>query len=362
MQTPQWFYDIEKGKSIKFYTGPFIAKIIPMADKIKFGKNIFGTDPKLFYDIILRKRNAYNGSFCCGAGSIHRRDALLELSSFNKLALIKKIGKDKQKNAGEKNILLQQIDESFRLMPFVHHVSEDIYTSILLHTRKWKSYQHPNAECGMLSPQTLTDYVRQHARYAEGSLDIFFSKHNPWLIKGLNLRQRFAYFETLFSYLSPIWLLIFLLSPAIFFFTLTPPIQAFNFDFFVRFLSFMFLNILVTTIGNWGVSTVKSEQYFIAGFWIKLKALFTVITRKKISFNVTSKTVRYTNSYKHILPHLVIIVITLVGMFYNAVLIAKGIHPSYSAFVANVIWAFFNIYQMSPFIRAAFWKPSNIEL
>ena len=189
----------------------------------------------------------------------------------------------------------------------------------------------------------------------------FIRKGLCLLIKGLTIWQRLAYFETLFSYLAPFWLLIFLLSPAIFFFTLTPPIKTFNFDFFIRFLSFMFLNIIVSTLGNWGVSTVRSEQYFIAGFWIKLKALFTVVTGKKISFNVTSKTVHYTNSFKHIIPHLIIIVITIAGMLYNVVLIAKDIHPSYSAFVANVIWSFVNFYQISIFIRAAFWKPSIIQ-
>jgi cellulose synthase (UDP-forming) len=211
----------------------------------------------------------------------------------------------------------------------------------------------------MLSPQTLADYVKQQQRYAEGSLDIFFSRNNPLVLQGLTLRQRISYFETFFSYFSPLWLLVFLLSPIVFFFTLSPPIKAFNFDFFIHFLSFAFLNIILTTVGNWGVSTVRSEQFFIAGFWIKIKALFKVLTGANMKFNVTSKTRGHVNSLPHILPHLSIIIFTLAGLGYNSVLILKGLHPSYSAFTANIIWSVINFYQLSAFIRSAFWKTTN---
>jgi len=32
----------------------------------------------MFYDIIQRRRNWANASFCCGAGSVHRREAVME--------------------------------------------------------------------------------------------------------------------------------------------------------------------------------------------------------------------------------------------------------------------------------------------
>jgi len=318
-QTPQWFYDLTEPKKIF---------------GIITGKDIFGNEPKLFYDAILRRRNNYNASFCCGAGSIHRREALKQLAEKH---FAGKITEDKT--------------------PFMLHASEDIYTSMFLHAEGWHSIQHQKVECKMLSPQSLDGWVKQRTRYATGSLDIGFGRYTPLFLPGLSFWQRVSYLTTLYSYFSPLWLVIFLISPAIFFFTLTPPVMAFNFDFFKYFIPFMALNTLVIALGNWGISTRRSEQYYVASFWLFLKSLWTVLIGKKVAFNVTSKNISIGDkSFRHTLPHIFIIGITLAGMIYNFALALNGQHPSYSAFTANCIWGTYNIYQLSAFVRAGLWK------
>ena len=42
---------------------------------LEIGEDPLVNDPRIFYDILLRRRNWANASFCCGAGSIHRREA-----------------------------------------------------------------------------------------------------------------------------------------------------------------------------------------------------------------------------------------------------------------------------------------------
>lgn len=32
----------------------------------------------MFYDVILRRRNWANAAFCCGAASVHRREAVMQ--------------------------------------------------------------------------------------------------------------------------------------------------------------------------------------------------------------------------------------------------------------------------------------------
>lgn len=321
VQTPQWFYDLTEGGKIF---------------GIKAGEDIFGNDPKLFYDAILRKRNNYNAAFCCGAGSVHRREALDQLA--------------------EKHFREKVTEEK---TPFMLHASEDIYTSMFLHAQGWESVQHPQVECKMLSPQTLDGWVKQRTRYATGSLDIGFGRYTPLFLEGLSFWQRISYLTTLYSYFAPLWLVIFLVSPAIFFFTLTPPVMAFNFDFFKYFIPFMVLNTLVVAMGNWGISTRRSEQYYVASFWLFLKSLWNVMMRKKVAFNVTMKGLSFGDrSFRHTVPHLFIIGITVAGLIYNLVLVARGVHPSYSAFTANCIWGTYNIYQLSAFVRAGMWKGS----
>ncbi len=360
IQTPQWFYDVPPGLPLNEYletkygfAGKVAGKIIPFSKKYLVGKNVFGTDPELFYDVILRHRNAVNAAFSCGAGSVQRRSALAALAIKEQQENIKEIiKKDPSKD-------VKQLEKEVPLRPFIHHISEDILTSIMLHAdaKKWQSYQHPNVECKMLSPQSFDIFIKQFSRYAEGTIDITFSKRNPVFLKGLSWRQRLAYLETIWSYLSPLWLLIFIFYPIIFFFTLIPPLKAFSFDFFIRIVPFLMLNVLVTGIGNWGKSTKRPEQFYQAGFWYKLQALYKVLIKGNVKFNVTSKKIKYSQSnLKHVWPHLLIFILTALGILYNLYLVYTNQHPSYSAFFANIFWSVFTFYLISPYVRAAYWN------
>jgi cellulose synthase (UDP-forming) len=364
VQTPQWFYDLTESVPVSDYLkksfgtpGKVLGKLIAFPfGKLRTGKDIFGNDPKLFYDIILRRRNRYNASFCCGAGSVHRRDALVGVKE-----QLETENTDSQStwfSTGNQESQVKEV-KPIADVAFVPHISEDLYTSLLIHNShvtKWKSLVHPEVECKMLSPQDLDSWVKQRSRYATGSLDIFFSKNNPLMLKSLTWAQKISYFTTMYAYFAPFWLLVFLVSPIVFFFTLTPPVMAFNFDFFKYFIPFMLLNVTVFTIGTWGIDTTRSEQYYLSSFWMNIKSFFHVIGKHAMQFSVTEKNRHITKNMMHIVPHLIIMSLTFCGILYNLILIIKGVHPSYSAFTANAIWGTYNIYQLSAFVRAAFWK------
>jgi cellulose synthase (UDP-forming) len=330
------------------------------------GNDIFGSNPKLFYDVILRRRNFHNASFCCGAASIHRRDFLFECAEIKYQEDINHYISEQrvlQRNRTDKE-LRAEAESKLHKTVFEHHISEDIYTSLLIHSapgRNWKSVQHIYVESKMLSPQDLESRVKQYARYAQGSIDIALGKHSPLVLKGLSLRQRLCYINTVYTYFSTLWISVFLLSPIVFFFTLTPPVLAFNFDFFKHFIPFQVLNIILMAIANWGVNTHRAKQYYISNFWLYMQSIFKVLRQRNMEFNVTRKK-RVTSdkqAVRHIVPHLLIVLLTLLGIMYNTALIIKGIHPSYSGFTVNVIWGLINIYQLNAFIRAAFWKSTH---
>jgi cellulose synthase (UDP-forming) len=371
VQTPQWFYDTtlpEKLNDVIDARFKLKNKFIRRVTKAVFGQievneDIFGNDPRLFYDVILRKRNYYNAAFCCGAGSIHRREAIMSLAVKDFAQKIKKLEQElvsmnkdsKQIKEEQKSMVLKE-----EIIPFKFHASEDIYTSIMLHADKenrWESIQHAGVECRMLSTQDLDSWIKQHQRYAEGSLDIAL-KDNPVFIKGLTFSQRLMYFSTIWSYFAPLWIIIFLLSPVIFFFTLTLPVQAYSFDFFKYFLPFQIMNTLTIAIGCWGVDTKRGDQYYISGFWFMLLSLVSVLRGKKVKFNVTSKDAGSNAvNTQHILPHKIIIALTLLGIAYNTVVLYFDKHPTPSGFAANTFWCIFNIISLSIMIRAAKWKP-----
>jgi cellulose synthase (UDP-forming) len=294
----------------------------PPLNKIKVGKDIFGVDPALFYQVILYHRNSSNAAFCCGAGSIHRRKALESLILDNQKDLLDLDSSVEVDYSKVLNKSLYNKSENNCLGPFIHHISEDIYTSILLHSNKnnWRSYQHPLPQCKMLSPQTLAAYDKQFSRYAEGTFSIFFSLNNPMIKKGLSFFQRIAYAETIYSYFSAFWILVFLLSPIIFYFTLIPPLKAFSFDFFLRFIVLNILSQILSLFTYWGFSTSRSDQYFISNFWLKIRAFFKVLLGNKLEFNTTKKSNDFINlkqNIKLIVPHLTILVLTVLGASYN---------------------------------------------
>jgi cellulose synthase (UDP-forming) len=372
VQTPQWFYDLTEGEQlseiikskIKKPSTVFTRVVDFLFGKAKVNEDIFGNDPRLFYDVILRKRNFYNAAFCCGAGSIHRREAVMNLALKDFADGMKKLEEGlRQEYKDEKEV--QQKKKEFllsqELTPFKFHASEDIYTSIMLHAdkeNKWESILHPDVECKMLSTQDLDSRINQFKRYASGSLDIAV-KDNPLFKKGLTPGQRVCYFNTIWSYFSPIWLLVFLLSPIIFYFTLVPPVNAYSFDFFKHFLPFQTMNAITMMIGCWGISTKRGDQYYISSFWYMFMALLATMKREKVKFNVTPKERLFTRNTQHILPHVLIISLSLLGIVYNIGLLIAGHHPTASGFAANTFWTLFNIYSLSVMIRAANYKPKE---
>jgi cellulose synthase (UDP-forming) len=370
VQTPQWFYDTteaEKASDRLIHSFKIkntrVKRITEfLFGKLKINEDIYGNDPRLFYDVILRKRNYHNAAFCCGAGSIHRREAIMSLAVKDFTEELKKLEEElvsQHKSSDEIQEKTQKLILTQEVIPFKFHASEDIYTSIMLHAdkeNKWQSLQHPDIECRMLSTQDLDSWIKQHQRYAEGSLDIAL-KDNPVFKRGLSLRQKLCYFSTIWSYFAPFWILIFLISPIIFFFTLTLPVKAYSFDFFKYFLPFQIANTIAMLLGCWGIATKRGDQYYISGFWYMLMSFVTVVSGKKVKFNVTSKDINTTVSTKHILPHLILIALMVIGVIYNIILIRMGVHPTPSGFAANAFWCIFNIIALSIMIRAAYWKP-----
>jgi len=377
VQTPQWFYDttepekisevLNRKMKLQKASKNLLSKSLAHFNHFIFGRmtmnaDIFGNDPRLFYDVILRKRNYWNAAFCCGAGSIHRRDAIMSLAvkdfaeklSDLEMKLVAKGASETQIKQSKRQMIIREA-----LIPFKFHASEDIYTSIMLHADKkrgWESIQHAGVECKMLSTQDLDSWIKQHQRYAEGSLDIAL-KDNPLFMSGLSFGQRMMYFSTIWSYFAPVWILIFLLSPVFFFFTLTLPVHAYSFDFFKYFLPFQIMNTITIAIGCWGVDTKRGDQFYISSFWFMLMSLVSVIRGRKVQFNVTPKDKgSHATNRQHIVSHLLVISLILLGIGYNALLLVFDRHPSPSGFAANTFWCLFNILSLSIMIRAARWQ------
>ncbi len=327
----------------------------------------------MFYDVIQRRRNWCNASFCCGAGSIHRREAVMEAAlkayassidlEVNKNSdLITKLTGEDQIDPIAKAGLKHQVLQDNEFTPYRFHVSEDIYTSIVLHSdedRNWKSVMHPEVESKMLSPQDLLSWTVQRFKYAGGTLDIA-KNDNPVLLKGMSLPQRLMYATTIWSYLGGLWNAIFLCAPLIYLFTAIAPVKAYSMDFYTHILPFLLMTELSFMVGCWGIAGYQSKASYLSFFPNNLRAIYTVLKGEKISFPVTPKD-RQEGSFLHlVIPQLSIILLTVLGISYAWWQYSMGqVSYSIDGVLLNTFWGLNNILAMSGIIAAALWKPDN---
>lgn len=379
VQTPQWFYDVPPGVPLPALLARRLGKpggwlgraLERVVGPIQIGEDPFANDPQLFFDVILRRRNWANASFCCGAGSIHRREAVMEaaLRQWSD-AIEAEAGRDEaaaRRLTGEEAIA-ESVKSAMRwqgaleteFQPYKFHVSEDIYTSIALHSdreRGWRSVLHPVVQARMLSPNDLLSWTVQRFKYAGGTLDIFVND-SPLFRPGLTAAQRMMYAATFYSYLSPIWNVIFLFSPIVFLLTGVAPLAGYSLDFFLHITPFLVLNEVSKLVATWGNSNSKGRAWYLATFPLSLQALWTVMRGKKISFPVTPKD-RQVGTYGRLVRWQIgVAILTMASLGWGWFAYTQGnIGYGLGAMLANTLWGVTNAASMLPIIRAAYWQP-----
>ncbi len=382
VQTPQWFFDLPDAQPVASVLSRFgkPGEIAGRAFRKVFGDVAMGedpyvNDPKMFYDVIQRRRNWANASFCCGAGSVHRREATMSTALVNFGSAVnfeaKKRSERLRKITGEAdtdNDLVSHIAQQTLLekefTPYKFHVSEDIYTSIELHsdtTRNWKSVMHPEVESKMLSPQDLLTWTIQRFKYAGGTLDI--AVHDDFLFrKGLSIPQRILYGSTVWSYFGAIWNVVFLASPIIYLLFAVAPVSAYSVDFYKHIFPFLFMTELGSMLALWGLATTKSKFSYLAFFPINLKALWTVARGKKISFPVTPKS-RQDGLFLHLVwPQLAVMIVTTGALVYAWSMYFMGVRAyGFDGLFLNTFWGFINILAMSGMVYSSVWAPIDSE-
>ncbi|HEV7290738.1 MAG TPA: hypothetical protein VGN79_00330, partial [Devosia sp.] len=181
---------------------------------------------------------------------------------------------------------------------------------------------------------------------------------SPFFRKGLTLWQKLMYAATFYSYLSPIWNVIFIVSPIVFLFTGIVPVAGYTLDFFIHISPFLLLNELSKLVAVWGNSNSKGRAWYLATFPLNLQALWAIIRRQKISFPVTPKD-RQVGTYGRLVRwQMAVVVLTLSGLVWGWGAYTFEM-PGYTlgAMIANTLWGLSNAVSMLPIIRAAYWQP-----
>ena len=374
VQTPQWFFDLPEGTTLtqawrqsygRFggWLGRAIERVV---GEVRVGEDPFCNDARFFYDVLQRRRNWANASFCCGAGSIHRREAVLqaalrryadEIDDHVQRVTHDVADREMRRDLAEAVTLGMALDTDVR--PFKYHVSEDIYTSILLHTdpsRRWKSVLHPRVESKMLSPQDLQSWLIQRFKYAGGTFDIALHD-NPVFKRGLTLPQRVMYLATFWSYFGCLWNVVFLLAPIVYLLTGVAPVSAYSFDFFKHAVPFLAVNELALIVGLWGIAPTTGRAMYLAFFPIAMRAFWIVLKGEKIKFPVTPKD-RQDGRFLHLVKtQLALIVLSLLALAYAFARTLMSPEQQWLGLATNVFWLTSGLIALGTIVRAAVWQP-----
>jgi cellulose synthase (UDP-forming) len=378
VQTPQWFYDLDEGEALPRWLesslrlgvlGRALGRLVEaLLGPVRVNRDLLGNDPTPFYELVQRRRNWSNASFCCGAGSVHRRDSVMASALFalgseveSHLAPVSGEIDDPALRAQMEGMVASEAARGIEITPYQFHVSEDIFTSLVLHSsqeQEFRSVFHPQVLCKMLSPQDLLSWTIQRFKYAGGTLDIFL-RHPIRRWRGLRPWQAIMYGNTLASYLSPIWLVPLFFATLVYLYLGICTTDDGGGNWIARIAPFLICVRVARMLSTWGIHTMRSEQYALASFWLNATALLHVLRKKPVRFTVTPKMRQSGTAWPLVAPHALVCTLFAGGLFALVLRAAQDPAQRPAAWVYGYI-ACGVIAAMSVPIRATLRKPTEV--
>nr|WP_300150119.1 glycosyltransferase [Propionicimonas sp.] len=228
----------------------------------------------VFYRFVQPGRNHFNAAFCVGTNVVFRRAAIDDVGGI-----------------------------------YTDSKSEDVWTSLMLHERGWRSVYIPDVLAVGDAPETIEDYTKQQLRWATGGFEILFT-HNPLSPRRrLTLDQRLMYVVTATHYLTGIAPGVLLLVPALeVFFDLRPVTLGTSVaTWALAYAGFYVMQILLAsyTLGSfrWEVLLLST-----ASFPIYHQALVNAFSGKEQKWHVTGSAGRRSSPFTFIRPQVYLFV------------------------------------------------------
>ncbi|WP_353708337.1 cellulose synthase catalytic subunit [Cellulosimicrobium sp. ES-005] len=232
----------------------------------------------VFYRFVQPGRNRFNAAFCVGTNVIFRRAAIDDIGGLH-----------------------------------TDSKSEDVWTSLMLHERGWRTIYIPTTLAVGDTPETVEAYTKQQLRWATGGFEILL-QHNPLSPRRtLTLDQRLQYTVTATHYLAGIAPLVLLLVPPLqIYLDLTPMNLTISWGtWLLYYAGFYVLQIAIAffTLGSfrWEVLMLASVS-----FPIYTTALWNALTGKEQAWHVTGSKGKVTSPFNYMIPQVLFFAFLLV--------------------------------------------------
>jgi cellulose synthase (UDP-forming) len=226
----------------------------------------------VFYRFVQTGRNPFNAAFCVGTNVIYRRAAVDDVGGI-----------------------------------YTDSKSEDVWTSLMMHERGWRTIYIPQTLAVGDAPETIEAYTKQQLRWATGGFEILLN-HNPLSPRRrLTMDQRLMYLVTATHYLTGIAPgLLLLVPPMEIFFDLRPVNLSISITTWVIYYAgFYVMQVLLAfyTLGSfrWEVLMLAAVS-----FPIYLQALFNAFVGKEQKWHVTGGRNRPESPFNFIIPQVLV--------------------------------------------------------
>lgn len=228
----------------------------------------------VFYKFVQPGKNRFNAAFCVGTNVMFRREAVLEVGGI-----------------------------------YTDSKSEDVWTSLMMHERGWRSIFIPEVLAVGDAPENVEAFSKQQLRWATGGFEILFT-HPLWSWKKskLTLDQRIQYLSTASFYLTGIVPGILLLVPPLeIFFDLRPVSLSISaLEWAIYYAGFYLMQVILVwfTLGTYRWETLTLAT---VSFPIYSKALFNVLRGKEVGWQATG-TLKQSSPFNFMIPQLLMLV------------------------------------------------------
>jgi cellulose synthase (UDP-forming) len=278
---------------------------------------------RIFYEMVMPGKNTFNAVFCVGTNVIFRRSALASIGGM-----------------------------------YTASNSEDIWTSLELHRRGWRSVFVPETLARGLAPDNLLSYLKQQFRWSYGGFEVLF-RGGLFRRKGLTLDQRVQYMSTALHYLLSLAALTFMFVPPLYLLFGFSPIRTNIPNWLIHYAPFYVLIVLVTMIQTGGFKP-SSMIVSIGAAPVHLRAFIMALLGRKAKWSVTNAGSGDLPGVGVVFPHVALLLMQGAAI---AVGIAALRRPDadVTALVFALVWSSLYVVLLARIVLEAISEPRRVK-
>jgi cellulose synthase (UDP-forming) len=267
----------------------------------------------VFYSLIQAGKNKFNASFCVGTNVVFRRSAVMDVGGI-----------------------------------YRESKSEDIWTSLKLHEKGYRTVYIPSLLAVGKTPENLMAYSKQQLRWATGGFEIFL-RRNPLFLKNLTVDQRLQYLTASSYYFVGFSVLMLLLLPPLqIFFNLSPISTDIPIWQWALLYSGFYITQLVLAFYTMGGLKIRTLILANVSFPIYIKAFFNALFRRDQAWKATNAAATYDSPFNYVRAQVYVFVFLLLTSIVGT---AKALYTDELSI--SLLWNILNTLVFGYFVYAA---------